>query len=177
AFFWRSSCAWLGTAALRNRACLDVLHLCRNVEAVRCAAVLFRPASGEHDIVCIHNAALDDHHAGPRLRGMAWEILSSGRATARPGLAGRPPAHTFIILSLGAVGRRACVPRACEESAFNTSASSIFVILRHFKGHFRRLPLFSRLVPSFRLPVLPRAAVSLLLLVAIFRIGRIAGSF
>ena len=69
------------------------------------------------------------------------------------------------------------MPRACEESAFNTSASSIFLILRHFKGHFRRLPLFSRLVPSFRMAELPRAEVSLLLDVEILRKGRNARSF
>src|SRR5438046_8761652 len=108
---------------------------------------------------------------------MAWEILPSGRAQARPGLADRPPAHTFIILSFRAVRRRPCVPRACEESAFNTSASSIFLILRHFKGHFRRLPLFSRLVPSFRMAELPRAEVSLLLDVELLSNGRNARSF
>src|SRR5438046_5287630 len=108
---------------------------------------------------------------------MAWEILPSGRAQARPGLADRPPAHTFIILSFRAVRRRACVPRACEESAFNTSASSIFLILRHFKGHFRRLPLFSRLVPSFRMAELPRADASSLLHVDIFSKGSNARSF
>src|SRR5207245_6047423 len=151
--------------------------VCRKFEEGRWAAVLFRPASVERDSVCIHNAALDDHHAGPRRRGMAWEMLPSGRAKARPGLAGRPPVHTFIILSFRAVRRRACVPRACEESAFNTSASSIFLILRHFKGHFRRLPLFSRLVPSFRMAELPRAEVSLLLDVEILRKGRNARSF
>src|SRR5207244_13203957 len=89
----------------------------------------------------------------------------------------QPPPDTCIILSFRAVRRRACVPRACEESAFNTSASSIFLILRHFKGHFRRLPLFSRLVPSFRMAELPRAAVSLLLDVEFLRKGRNARSF
>src|SRR5947207_8044757 len=75
------------------------------------------------------------------------------------------------------ISRPECVPRACEESAFNTSASSIFLILRHFKGHFRRLPLFSRLVPSFRMAELPGAEVSLLLDVEILRKGRNARSF
>jgi glycosyltransferase involved in cell wall biosynthesis len=59
---------WLGAASIRNRAGVHMLHLCRDIEALRCAAVLFRPASGEHDVVCLHNAALDDSRAGPRRR-------------------------------------------------------------------------------------------------------------
>src|SRR5207302_4054423 len=48
---------------------------------------------------------------------------------------------------------------------------------QHFKGHVRRLPLFSRLVPSFGIAELPRAEVSLLLDVEILRKGRNARSF
>src|SRR5436305_13043174 len=60
-----------------------VLHLRWHLQARRCAAVLFRAASGEHDFVRLHDAALDDPHPWSRRRGLAWNVLSAGGTKAR----------------------------------------------------------------------------------------------
>src|SRR4051794_3485061 len=65
--------AWMGTRAVWAGVAVDVLHLCRDVDALVGGALLFFAASGEHDFVCVHDAAIDDPHSVEGRSGVAGD--------------------------------------------------------------------------------------------------------
>jgi hypothetical protein len=83
---------WMGASALRHRAGFAVWHLLRGMSSMsRVPLVLLLSASGQHQPVHVHAAALHGPHAGERRHRVAGDEVSAGGVAQGNGVT--PPSN------------------------------------------------------------------------------------